>query len=103
MSREVLALRVSNHKLMRVFNRDWKRKAMQLEESKAGLQQEVSEQRKQVKKLQIQALASDAAAQMACQEASDAGRKVEWLTEQLKAQLKAKRSGAKRQAPQQLV
>jgi hypothetical protein len=65
MSNEVLALRVSNHKLMRVFNRDWKRKAMQLEESEAGLQEEVSKLKQQIKQLQEQALASDATTEKA--------------------------------------
>jgi len=66
MSKEVAALKASNHQLMRCFNRDWKRKAMQLEESKAALHEEVSELRERIAQLQRQASACDAAANRTC-------------------------------------
>lgn len=60
MSKEVTALKVSNHQLMRTFNRDWKRKAIQLQGSEAALQEEVAELRGQIAQLQEQASASAA-------------------------------------------
>jgi hypothetical protein len=60
MSKEVTALKVSNHDLLRSFNRDWRSKALVLAESERLLNAKNSELQEQIDQLQAQAAATKA-------------------------------------------